>query len=82
LRLLLPFEGAGPIGAFILVELLFPLASRLLAGSAGVVLGVAPDAIAMTNVIKQLALKLAGDSFAVHGGSQIRSLQTGREGAG
>ena len=82
LCLLLPFESTGPIGALILIKFLLPFASRLLAGSAGVVLGVASDAIAMTNVIKQLALELAGDGLTVHGGRQIRSFQSGREGAG
>lgn len=45
-----------------------PLQRRFLARSADVFLGMAADAIAMTNVVEQLALEFVGNSFAIHGG--------------
>ncbi len=77
MRFLLPFKSTSPIFILIFIKFLFPFASRLLARSAGVVLGVAMDAIIMTNVVEQLALEFAGNSRAIHSGRQVRSLQPG-----
>ncbi len=73
---LLPLEGAGPVFVFFLIKLCLPFASRLFAGSAGVPLGVATNAIAMMYVVKELALEFAGDRFSVNGGGQIRSFES------
>ncbi len=79
LGLLLPFESPGPILVFILIEFGFPPACRLFTGGTGMVLGVASHAIAVLNVIKELALKFACYQLAVHSGGQIGSLEAGRE---
>jgi hypothetical protein len=67
LGLLLPFEGACPILVLVLIELRFPPVYGLFTGGACMVLGVASHAIAVLNVVKELALKFACDQLTVNG---------------
>jgi hypothetical protein len=79
LGLLLPFEGACPILVLILIELRFPPAYWLFTGGACMVFGVASHAIAVFNVVKELALKFACDQLAINGSGKVGSLEAGRE---
>ncbi len=73
---LLPFQGAQPVFFFIFVKFCFPFADRFLAGRSHVLFGVAPHAVAMSDVVEQFLLEFAGDGFTVDSRLQIRSLQT------
>ncbi len=46
------------------------------------IFGVAADAATGNDVIVQFLLKLAGDSVAIHGGSQVGSFQAFEEDSG
>ena len=79
---LLPLEGAIPVLVFGLIEFFFPFTRCFFAGFAGMPLGMAPNAVAVTNIVVQFLLEFARYGFPVNGGCQIRSLKPLGEGSG